>query len=143
MHVLQLHPLPCRLRSSQWTRAWHLALVAPCLAQSHGKSVIQAIFDTCSRPSGWARSSESAGGESRPAADLKVVEKAAELQRQRGALPSPGVWLQANAGYGGVRGSLWSESGGVDALDWGSFRVEKVDGSRCMRRRRDLACGIW
>jgi hypothetical protein len=55
MHFLQLHPSLCRLRSSQRTRAWRLALFAPYLAQSHGKNVTRAIFDAYSRQSGWAR----------------------------------------------------------------------------------------
>jgi hypothetical protein len=39
-------------------------------------------------PAGMGERSESAGEEARPATDIKAVEKAAELQHQRAALPS-------------------------------------------------------
>jgi hypothetical protein len=71
-----------------------------------------------------AEHSESAGEEARPAADVKAVEKAAELQHQRAAFPSQEC-LYAREGCGGLAGRLGARGRRSGSLEWVGEREDR------------------
>jgi hypothetical protein len=92
--------------------------VDPCLALCSRRTMSHAIScKVCGPgeprcplpPKQMAEHSESTGEEARPAADVKAVEKAAELQHQRAAFPSQEC-LYAREGCSGLAGASGREA---------------------------------